>query len=376
MQSGTKPPHNEHMAEHSNTPIKGRGAASRLAGRFETQTVDVVHDGWDSPEAEEFSAGKLRTTVTEETARSIITYNQSPDVGFSRSINPYRGCEHGCVYCFARPTHAYLNLSPGLDFESRLFAKTNAPELLRKELSNRNYRPEPIALGINTDAYQPVEKDLQLSRRVLGVLQAAQHPVIIVTKSALVLRDLDILSEMAGKGLARVYLSVTTLDNPLSARLEPRAAAPHTRIKTIQRLREAGIEVGVLLAPVIPALNDREIEQIMQAVREAGAGSIGYVMLRLPNELKALWREWLQLHYPDRARHVISLIQQMHQGKDYDASFGIRMRGSGPFADLIEQRFQIAYRKLGFRPFDAMDCSQFVAPRRPSAQPDLFDLPA
>ncbi|MBD8526727.1 PA0069 family radical SAM protein [Pseudomarimonas arenosa] len=357
-------------------PIKGRGAASQLAGRFDTRTVESESDGWDIPDQEEFAATRLETEISEESARSIITYNQSPDVGFSRSINPYRGCEHGCVYCFARPTHSYLGLSPGLDFESRLIAKTNAPALLRKELAKSGYQAEPIALGINTDAYQPVEKTLLLSRQLLEVLAEARHPTIIVTKSALVLRDLDLLNEMARQRLARVYLSVTTLDNRLSARLEPRAAAPHARLKTIERLAQSGVEVGVLLAPVIPTLNDAEIERILKQVREAGAGNVGYVLLRLPNELKALWREWLELHYPDRARHAISLIQQMHHGKDYNPSFGIRMRGSGPFADLIEQRFQRAYRELGFQPFDDMECSLFTPPRLPSAQGDLFDPPA
>ena len=318
------------------------------------------------------SLAPFQTTVTEEAARSIISRNKSPDVGFSQSINPYRGCEHGCVYCFARPSHAYLELSPGLDFETRLFAKTNAVDRLREELARPSHVPAPIALGINTDGYQPIERQYTLTRDLLALLADCRHPVSIVTKSALVLRDLDLLAPMARQNLVHVYLSVTTLDNRLSSKLEPRAAAPHTRLKTITALHEAGVPVGVLVAPVIPMDTDKDLEHILEASREAGAASAGYVLLRLPNELKQVWREWLDLHYPDRAAHVMSLMQQMHGGKDYDSSFGTRMRGQGPFADLIKQRFDKASKRLGFERLPELDEGQFIAPRKPSPQGQLF----
>lgn len=359
-------------ARKPTAPIKGRGSASRPAGRFEKTTTAGEDDGWGSVYDTQDEPPRLETTVQEERARSIISRNDSPDVGFSASINPYRGCEHGCVYCFARPSHAYLGLSPGLDFESRLFAKTNAAERLRVELAKPGYVPTPIALGINTDGYQPIERRYNITRDTLEVLAACRHPVSIVTKSALVTRDLDLLTALAKLSLVSVYLSVTTLDNRLSAKLEPRAAAPHTRLKTIQALHDAGVPVGVLVAPVIPMITDSELEHILAAAREAGAASAGYVLLRLPHELKQVWREWLELHYPERATHVMSLLQQMHGGKDYDSEFGTRMRGRGPFADLLGQRFRKAHQRLGFGRLAALDCSRFVPPRVPTAQGELF----
>ena len=353
-------------------PIKGRGSASFVAGRFE-KTINIGEDdGWGSAYDREGEPVRIQTTVSEERARSIISRNDSPDIGFSQSVNPYRGCEHGCVYCFARPSHAYLELSPGLDFETKLFAKTNAAERLRLELAKPGYRVTPIALGINTDSYQPIEREYKITREVLEVLLECRHPVSFVTKGSLITRDLDLLALMAKQNLVSVYLSVTTLDNKLSAKLEPRASAPHTRLKTIETLHDAGVPVGVLVAPVIPMITDRDLEHILEAAREAGAASAGYVLLRLPHELKQIWREWLELHYPERAAHVMSLMQQMHGGKDYDSTFGTRMRGQGPFADLIAQRFAKAYKRLGYGRLNALDCSQFVAPRKQSPQIEMF----
>ena len=354
--------------------IKGRGSASRPASRFDTQVRVGEDDGWGSVYGtDELDAlPAIETTVTEERARSIISHNQSPDIGFSQSINPYRGCEHGCVYCFARPTHAYLDLSPGLDFETKLYAKTNAVEKLREELARPGHLPTPIALGINTDGWQPIERDYGLTRQLLEVLAEAKHPVHVVTKGALILRDLDLLSAMAREGLAQVHLSVTTLDNHLSARLEPRAAAPHTRIKAIAALHEAGVPVGVLVAPVIPMITDHMLEDILAAARGAGASAAGYVLMRLPHELKQLFREWLDLHYPERAAHVMSLMQQMHGGKTYDSRFGERMRGNGPFAQLLVQRFRKASARLGFGKLPPLNEAAFLRPRKPSPQGSLF----
>lgn len=359
--------------------IRGRGAATRVAGRFETRALETADDGWGSAYDLSDAAGgdgdlapRPETHVTEERARSIISRNTSPDIGFSQSVNPYRGCEHGCVYCFARPSHAYLDLSPGLDFETRLFAKTNAPERLRAELAKPGYVCSPIALGINTDGYQPIERDHGLTRACLEVLSECRHPVSIVTKSERVLRDLDLLAPMATQGLVSVYLSVTTLDNRLSSKLEPRAAAPHARLRAIRGLHAAGVPVGVLVAPVIPMITDHELESILEAARDAGAAAAGTVLLRLPHELKEVWREWLSLHYPDRAAHVMSLVQQMRGGRDYDSTFGKRMRGEGPFADLLQARFRKAHRRLGFARLPPLDSSRFVAPRVPSPQGMLF----
>jgi DNA repair photolyase len=373
-------------------PIKGRGAASRPPGRFEKREYVGEDDGWGSVydrritgDPAEFGDGRdagpgeaanapprPTTTVTEERARSIISHNTSPDVGFDQSINPYRGCEHGCVYCFARPSHAYLDLSPGLDFETRLFAKTNAVERLKIELAKPGHVPTPIALGINTDGWQPIERDYGLTRQLLEVLLEAKHPAHIVTKGALITRDLDLLADMARQDLVHVFLSVTTLDNHLSAKLEPRAAAPHTRLKAIKALHDAGVPTGVLVAPVIPMITDYMLEDILEAAREHGAGAAGYVLLRLPHELKDIWREWLELHYPERATHVMSLMQQMHGGKDYHSRFGERMRGKGVFAQLLKARFAKAHKRLGYGFLPELDETKFIRPRPPSPQGNLF----
>lgn len=352
--------------------VKGRGAPSQVDGRFAVTRVEGADDGWGSLGEALADTPNPATRVSEERARSIISRNASPDVGFSQSVNPYRGCEHGCAYCFARPSHAYLDLSPGLDFETRLFAKTNAAERLRDELGRRAYRCAPIALGINTDAYQPSERRYRITRACLDVLVECRHPVSIVTKSAAVLDDLALLADLARDRLATVYLSVTTLDNRLSARMEPRASAPHARLNAIRALHEAGVPVGVLVAPVIPGITDHELEAILEAAREAGAASAGHVLLRLPHELRQLWREWLSVHYPERAAHVMSLVQQMRGGKDYDSTFGTRMRGEGPFAELIAQRFKRAHRRLGYARLPPLDCSRFVPPRPDSPQRELF----
>ncbi len=356
--------------------IKGRGSRQHLPGRFEVTTAEAVDDGWAPPAEPESGPDPLRprTEVREEVARSIISRNASPDVGFSQSVNPYRGCEHGCSYCFARPSHAYLNLSPGLDFETKIFAKTNAPELLRREFARPGYRPSPIALGINTDAYQPVERRLQLTRRLIEVMLECRHPFSLITKNALVERDVDLLQPLAAQGLVRVHFSVTTLDPHLSAWLEPRATAPHARLRAMQRLHEAGIPVGVLFAPAIPWVNDHELEAVLEAAHEAGADSAGYVLLRLPHEVAPLFRDWLQAHVPDRALRVMAAVRQMRGGRDYESGFGTRMRGRGQYADLLAQRFALASRRIGFdeRMPGRLDCSRFLPPRAPSPQGELF----
>lgn len=323
--------------------VRGRGAGLNMSGRFEINTREIFDDGWSSLE----ELAPFKTEVQIEKPRTIITRNQSPDLSFDRSINPYRGCEHGCVYCFARPTHAYMGLSAGVDFEARLFAKPDAPRLLERELSRPGYKVQPIAIGTNTDPYQPVEKKWRIMRQLLEVLEAAGHPVGIVTKSALVMRDIDVLSRMASKGLARVALSVTTLDRKLARTMEPRAATPERRLEAIRALSDAGIPVSVMVAPVIPGLNDHEIERILDSVKAAGADAAGYVMLRLPIEVSPLFRDWLLRHYPDRYRHVMSLIRSMRGGKDYDAEFGKRMRGTGPYAWQIARRFDLTAKRLG-----------------------------
>jgi DNA repair photolyase len=322
---------------------RGRGARSNRAGRYEIELREAFDDGWESlGELEPF-----KTEVARETARSIIATNDSPDIGFDQSINPYRGCEHGCIYCYARPTHAYLGLSPGLDFETRLTAKVNAAELLERELARPRYLPKVIALGAVTDPYQPIEREHRITRSVLEVLDAASHPVGIVTKSALVMRDVDILARMAGRGLVKVAISVTTLDRTVARKMEPRAATPQRRLDAMRALNEAGVPVGVMAAPVVPAINDSEIERILEAARNAGALEAGYVLLRLPLELKALFREWLATEFPDRASRVINILRSMHGGKDYVAAFGRRQRGAGPYADQIALRFRLAAKRLG-----------------------------
>ncbi|MGC2028939.1 MAG: PA0069 family radical SAM protein [Steroidobacteraceae bacterium] len=325
-------------------PFKGRGAASNPAVRFEATTREATHDGWYEDEIVEH----LTETVLPDRARSVITTNDSPDVGFDQSINPYRGCSHGCVYCFARPTHAYLGLSPGLDFETKLFYKADAVKILEGELAKPKYVCKPIALGINTDGYQPLEKRLEVTRGILAVLARCRHPVTIVTKSALILRDLDLLRDLAQDRLVSVMLSITSLTNDIKRTLEPRAASPLARLRVVEQLAQAGIPTGVLVAPVIPAITDHEMEDILAAAKQAGAGSAGYVLLRLPHEVKILFREWLDEHYPDRAKHVMSLINQTRGGKDYDAKFGRRMIGTGPYAELLRTRFELARRKCGF----------------------------
>ena len=325
-------------------PVSGRGAVARPEGRFESLVHVHEDDGWFPPEEE----GKPRTTLGVDRARRVLTDNDSPDVGFSRSINPYKGCEHGCAYCFSRPTHSYLGLSPGLDFETKLFYKPDAPELLARELAVPNYKPVPLALGINTDAYQPIERETRLTRRILEVLAAHGHPLTIVTKSALVERDLDILGPMVERGLASVAFSITTLDHELARRLEPRATAPARRIEAVRRVAAAGVPVSVLFAPVIPALNDMELERVLERVREAGAQHAGYVVLRLPHELAELFPAWLEAHYPERKGKVLSILTELHGGKIYDSRFGARMRGQGEWAALIAQRFALARRRLGY----------------------------
>ncbi|MEZ0471307.1 PA0069 family radical SAM protein [Luteimonas salinilitoris] len=356
------------------TVIKGRGSGSYVSGRFEKTEARAEDDGWGglAELADEAQASHPDTVVTEERARSIVSRNDSPDIAFSQSVNPYRGCEHGCAYCFARPSHAYLDLSPGLDFETRLYAKTNAAERLRVELARPSYRCSPIALGINTDAYQPIERRYRITRALLEVLAECRHPVSLITKNALVLRDLDLLAALARQRLVTVYFSITTLDNRLSAKMEPRASAPHARLQALRRLADAGVPVGVMVAPVIPMITDHELEAILEAAREHGAAAAGHVLLRLPHELKQLWREWLQLHYPERAAHVMSLIRQMRGGRDYDSTFGRRMRGEGPFADLIAGRFARTHRRLGYGRLPPLDCAHFIPPRPPSPQGDLF----
>ncbi len=351
-------------------PCKGRGAVSNADGRYEPTTHVVEDDGWGVLDVE---PPPLKTTVTNEAARTIISRNDSPDIPFDRSINPYRGCEHGCVYCFARPTHAYQGLSPGLDFESRLFAKPNAAKLLAQELRKPGYTCEVMALGSNTDPYQPIERERRITRGLLEVLAEHNHPVAIVTKSALIERDIDVIAEMAQKNLARVYISITTLDKTLARRMEPRAASPQRRLETLRTLHTAGIPVGVLTAPMIPALNDMEMEAILEAAVEAGARSAGYVLMRLPLEIKDLFQEWLIEHYPLKAEHVMSLIRQSHNGKEYDATFGARMRGTGIYADMIENRFHLACKRLGLnQQRSLLDTRQFRVPVRSGDQLALF----
>ena len=351
--------------------IKGRGAGSNREGRFEAIAKTIEDDGWHRDEG---SPARPATHVTLERARSIISRNESPDVPFTQSINPYRGCEHGCIYCFARPSHAYLNLSPGLDFETKLFAKTNAAERLREELARRGYACSPINLGANTDPYQPIERERRITRQVIEVLAEHRHPLTIVTKNALVERDIDLLAPMARDRLVQVFLSVTSLDNRLASTLEPRASAPHRRLQTIANLNAAGVPCGVLVAPIIPAVTDAWLEQILERAADGGARHAGYTIIRLPHELKDLFREWLALHVPERAAHVMSLIRQMRRGRDNDPDFGSRMRGDGVFADLLRQRFRLACRRHGMdftRDID-LDCAQFTPPRTRAAQGTLF----
>jgi DNA repair photolyase len=354
--------------------FKGRGAASNAVGRFEKMQREACDDGWGNLDE---ALPPLRTEVAIDASRTAINYIDSPDLPFDRSINPYRGCEHGCIYCYARPSHAWLGLSPGLDFERRLLAKPDAPALLRRELAKAGYRCAPVALGMNTDAYQPVEREYRITRGVLEVLAECNHPVSLVTKSSLVERDIDLLAPMAAKGLALVFITITTLDRQLARTLEPRAASPERRLETLQKLADAGIPTGVMTAPIIPALTDSELETILDAASSRGARHAGYVLLRLPHELAGLFEEWLRLHYPLKADHVLSLIRQSRGGKDYDAAFHTRMKGQGIFAELLEKRFRLACQRLGMNiTRDKLDTSRFVAPSinssRTEKQLDLF----
>jgi DNA repair photolyase len=353
--------------DSTDDPLYLRGARSHLQGRFESAAREAFDDGWTP---EERDAQPLQTSVTIERARSIISRNDSPDIGFSQSINPYRGCEHGCIYCYSRPSHSYLELSPGLDFETKLYAKTNAAELLREELARPGYRPSPIALGANTDCYQPIERKHRITRSILEVLAECGHPATIVTKSALVERDLDLLGPMAAKNLVKVFVSIGTLDRQLARKLEPRAASPQRRLDVLRSLKENDVPCGVMVAALIPALNDQTLEDVLEAAAGAGAAEAAYVILRLPNELKVLFKEWLAAHYPQRADHVISIVRQMRGGRDNDPRFGERMTGTGNYADLIEKRFGIACRRFGLNDHGAgrkrpeLDCTLFRPPSR------------
>ncbi|GAA4341041.1 PA0069 family radical SAM protein [Variovorax defluvii] len=345
--------------------IKGRGAATRLAHRFEREVRDAYDDGWGTLEegvAEAEGLQPLQTEVRFEDVKSVLGGNESPDIYFDRSINPYRGCEHGCIYCFARPTHSYLNLSPGLDFETRLIAKRNIVEVLRAELGRRNYRPNQIAIGTATDCYQPIERELRLTRSVIELLSEVRHPFGLVTKSSAVERDLDLIAPMAAAKLAAVYVTITTLDGELARKLEPRAAAPHRRLRTVRTLAEAGVPVGVSVAPQIPFVTE-DMEQVLEAAWEAGARSAFYTVIRLPWEVAPLFKQWLALHYPQRADRIMARIREMRGGKDYDADFGTRMTGTGLWAELIRQRFEKATRRIGFnRERIALDLSAFRPP--------------
>lgn len=346
---------------------RGRGALSRPAGRFETEQREELDDGWNGPDHPD----AFRTNVHVEKPRSIITKNDSPDISFDRSINPYRGCEHGCIYCFARPGHAYVGLSPGLDFETEIFVKEGAAQLLERELSAPGYTPKMIAIGANTDPYQPVERRHRVMRQILEVLARTKHPVGIVTKSALVLRDLDLLAPMAREGLVKVAISITTLDPTLARRMEPRAAAPRLRLETIEKLAAAGVPVAVMTAPIIPAINDEEIETILTRAHAAGAREAGYILLRLPYEVRDLFAEWLTTHFPDRARRSLSLIRSTRDGKLYDSAHGRRMTGVGPYAWMIGRRFEVAAKRLGFSR-TKLRSDLFVPPRGAARQLDLF----
>lgn len=350
--------------------IKGRGAVSSPEGRYLQNRHEVVDDGWPQEEDSELPP----TQVSAEIPRRLISRNGSPDVPFEQSINPYRGCEHGCIYCYARPTHAYLDLSPGLDFETRIIYKADAARVLRAELGRRGYRVSPITLGANTDPYQPLERRLEVTRKILEVLWETRHPVSIITKGALIERDLDLLAPMAAQGLASVMVSVTSLDDGIKRTLEPRAAAPAARLRVISRLRDAGVPVGVLVAPVIPAITDAEMEQILEAAAAAGATRAAYIVLRLPHEVKDMFRAWLAEHYPLKAAHVMSLVRQMRGGRDNDPRFGARMRGGGEFAALLSRRFRLACRRLGLNQGERepLLCSNFRPPRDDSDQLSLL----
>ena len=348
---------------------RGRASLTNRANRFEPYTTERFDDGWDIEEA----LPQIRTVVTEERPRKVITRNTSPDLSFDRSINPYRGCEHGCIYCFARPSHAYLGFSPGLDFETQLIARPDAPEVLRRELRAKSYGPELIAIGTNTDPYQPIERDRGIMRQVLEVLSDHNHPVAIVTKGSLIERDIDILGPMAAKGLARVGISVTTLDPDVSRKMEPRCPAPARRLRTIERLSEAGIGVRVMISPVVPALTDHELEAILKASAQAGAVAASSIVLRLPREVADLFREWVEDNYPDRASRIMSRVRELHGGQDYDPTFGRRMTGQGEWAKVMRQRFEIARKKVDLgRRLEPLRTDLFKVPARAGDQLTLF----
>jgi len=352
-------------------PRKGRGASSNETGRFETHTRHPVDDGWRAHIEDD--APKLHTTVTVDATRSVIARNQSPDIPFEQSLNPYRGCEHGCVYCFARPTHAWLGLSPGLDFETKLLAKPEAPKLLEAELRKPGYTCQVLAMGTNTDPYQPIEREYRITRQVLEVLSRFNHPVSIVTKSSLVTRDIDILAGMAARKLAKVFVSITTLDAKLARKLEPRAASPDKRLAAISELAAAGIPVGVMVAPVIPVLTANDTERVLEAAKKAGAASAGYILLRLPLEIKDLFAEWLEVHAPMKAKHVLNLMRDTRGGKLYDSTFGARFVGQGPYADLVRTRFRLACQRLGLSQNAwQLDTARFRAPARVGDQLSLL----
>ena len=348
---------------------KGRGATLQIEGRFEGVVRERVDDGWGTADEE---LPPFRTTVTVETAKSVIQRQNSPDLPYEISLNAYRGCEHGCIYCYARPSHAYLNLSPGLDFETRLFAKPDAAKLLRAELAKRGYECSPIALGSNTDPYQPIEREWKITRQILEVLAECRHPLSIVTKSALIERDIDLLAQMARNDLVQVFISVTTLDAELARKLEPRASSPRRRLQAVKRLNEAGVPCGVLVAPVIPFLTDAELENILQAAHDHGARTTAYALLRLPYELKDLFKDWLAVHYPLKAEHVMSRLREMRGGRENDSEFGSRFSGNGLFAQLLSKRFQLACERFGFNCDDVLlDTEKFVRPNL-SGQRSLF----
>lgn len=350
--------------------FKGRGAPGNPQGRFETYRREEQDDGWTPPDAPEAPATELFI----DSSRSIVTRNRSPDIPFEQSMNPYRGCEHGCVYCYARPSHSYLGLSPGLDFETKLFYKPDAAAQLEAALRRPSYRPKLLSLGSNTDVYQPIERRLQITRSLLQVLAAFRHPVALVTKSALVERDLDLLADLACDNLVRVFFSVPTLSDDIKRTLEPRTTAPSRRLKAMARLAQAAIPVGVMVAPVIPALTDHEMEQILASARDHGAESAGYVLLRLPHEVRELFTEWLRIHHPGRAEHVLSLLRQSHDGAEYRPTFGTRMRGSGHYAELLSKRFRLACRKLDLNGRDfSLNTTAFRVPPSAGEQLPLFD---
>jgi DNA repair photolyase len=379
-------PNNQKPNLFKSTPLrreelhKGRGAVSNITGRYEVQRIEVVEDDWMQFTDNTDIQPSLKTIVTPEIAKTILSRNQSPDLPFHVSLNPYRGCEHGCIYCFARPTHAYLGLSPGLDFETRLFAKTNAAELLRVELAQKNYQVSPIALGINTDAYQPCERELKITRQCLEVLHECNHPVGVISKSSLIERDIDLLSDMSKKNLVAAAVTITTLDHSISRTLEPRAASPTRRLQTIERLASAGIPVLVSVAPVIPFVTEQELEKVMCAAANAGATSAGYTVLRLPWEVNPLFQQWLSVHFPERAERVMNRIRDMRDGKDYDANFATRMRGEGLWADMIRQRFMKALKRYNLDKSgraEKLDVSLFrkplyIPPAKKTDQLDFF----